>query len=121
MARTPHPDISSEIRVRKAYGRLGFRMVLRLFAYVVLALAVAALAYDAWVWRGVGDFVMRSGADWWASLHEDSYTAFTDFVRRSSDWAWDNVVNRALRWPACATMGGLGAITWMMGRRRHHI
>ena len=121
MVRTPHPiGGGSEIAVRKAHGRLAMWGLLRWIGYAAAAVALAALAFDMWAWRGVGTLNFRSGADWWDTLHGQSLLDFSRFVKGISEAAWKDGIDRALRWPAFATMGVFGLLSMFIGRRRFH-
>jgi hypothetical protein len=122
MVRTPHPlGDQSEISARRAHGRLARRAVLRWLGYAATAAALIAIGFDLWVWRFEGALDFRNSADWWSTLHPESLQQFSQAVQGISQGLWDSAVNKVLRWPAFATMGGLGLFGMFMGRRRHHV
>jgi hypothetical protein len=94
--------------------------LLRWVGYAAALVALGALAFDMWAWRGVGTLDFRSGADWWGILHGDSLSDFSRFVKGISEAAWKDGIDRVLRWPAFATMGVFGLLSMFIGRRRFH-
>jgi hypothetical protein len=122
MVRTPHPLMKDKgVPVRKAHMRLALWALLRWLGYAALVVGIAAIGIDLYTWQGKGDLDFTSGLDWWSTLHESSLRQVSRFVRGISEAAWDGAIERMLRWPAFATMGGFGVVAAVLGRRRYHV
>lgn len=91
----------------------------RVFAYVLLALAAAlavwegVMAAESGTWRLIsfGEVFFRLAPEW-------LNLAQAVVQRYVWAWLWDPAIQTFLLWPAWPVLGGVGAVLWLIRRRR---
>jgi hypothetical protein len=93
-------------------------MALRAIAAALALLAGAALLYDLVVPPQSG-LLARSVGDWWFTLHSSSLNGLQAGIQRYlAPWLWDPIFVSFLQVPAWIVPAVLGALFWVLGRRR---
>lgn len=97
--------------------------MIRLLGMIVIALAAAAGAYDAFALAGGrADHGAKVG-DWWSYLHQNSLLLVQPAIERHVEpyvgqWLWDPVMLTILTSPAWLVLGIIGALLLLLGRAR---
>ncbi len=92
----------------------------RALAVLFFLLGLTALAVDLYSSLST-DGVIRLAAlgEWWAWIHRDSLLLLQPAVERHiSPALWDPGIQTVLEWSAAGDFAGLGAIFWLLRRRK---
>lgn len=93
--------------------------MLRIFSYVLLALAAGVLAVDVGSGLMAGDVRLAALGEWWAWIHRDSLLLLQPAVERHiSPALWDPGIQTLLEWPAALEFAALGVVFWLLARWR---
>jgi hypothetical protein len=66
-----------------------------------------------------GTLRLAALGDWWAWIHRDSLLLLQPAVERHiSPVLWDPGIQTILEWPLAVELGVLGAICWLLRRRK---
>lgn len=94
-------------------------VILRILGWLLMALAVAALGWEALAaWQGDGWRIVPLG-ELWFKLDAQSLNASQAAVQRHvAPWLWEPVITTVLLWPGWAVFGVPGLLLLWVGRRR---
>lgn len=92
----------------------------RVFGWLCILIAVAALSYDAVGWVRAGTIEIGSTGELWYMLHPASLNALQAGIQRNiSPWLWDSVILAILLWPPWIVFGVPGLVLlWLCWPRR---
>jgi hypothetical protein len=94
-------------------------MLLRFFGYLLLAIALAAAAYDGTrMIADKGELSFTSVLQHWESLAPQSLSATRGAVEEISSYLWSPLLMAVLVLPAWMVSGGLGILIYIAGYRR---
>lgn len=91
---------------------------LRLTGYLLLCLAMAAVAYDGM--RMIADngrLVFTSFEEHWLAIAPGSMEAARGAVEQVSSLLWSPLITTVLAFPAWMVIGGLGVLVYLSGYR----
>jgi hypothetical protein len=91
---------------------------LRLIGYLLLCLAMAAVAYDGM--RMIADngrLVFTSFEEHWLAIAPGTRQAAQTAVEQVSPLLWSPLITTLLAFPAWMVIGGLGVLTYLAGYR----
>ena len=94
--------------------------MMRVLYMMFFLLALITLGGDLYASLSA-DGVIRLGAlgEWWATIHRDSLLLLQPAVERHiSPVLWDPGVQTALEWPLAVELAVLGALCWLLRRRK---
>lgn len=92
----------------------------RRLAQLIVGLAVVVAGIDlATTFPDGTPGALADLGTWWAALHQDSLQLLQPALERHvSPVLWDPVVLTLLLWPLAAILFALGALFWLLRRRR---
>ncbi len=98
----------------------------RLLGWILIVLALAVLAWDAWLLVGDRMFASETAGAFWFRMSPEGPNTWQAIIQRYvSPSLWDNVVVPVLLWPAplgllllSGVLGFFGAILAVLFRRR---
>jgi hypothetical protein len=91
----------------------------RFLSMLFFLLALIVLAVDLFSSMTAGTPGLAALGDWWASIHRDSLLLLQPAVERHlSPALWDPGIQTLLEWPLAIELGVLGAICWLLRRRK---
>ncbi len=94
--------------------------MLRWLGRIFLLLALVVLVADLYAYFQSGSFRLSALGEWWFWIHKDSLQVLQPAVERHiSVTLYESVIQPLLEWPLAVELGVLGAIFWLLGRRRH--
>ncbi len=97
-------------------------VVLRVLAWCLLIVATIAFISDVTRSNTSGGIVVTSTLIHWKTMAPQSLAAFTSFIQRASHpLLWDPVLVRLLVLPAWATIGALGLLCGVLGRKKRRV
>jgi hypothetical protein len=92
--------------------------MLRMFGYLLLCLAMAAIAYDGM--RMIADngrLVFTSMAEHWLTIAPHTMETARVSVEQVSPYLWSPLITAILAFPAWMVIGGLGVLVYLAGYR----
>lgn len=92
--------------------------MLRMIGYLLLCLAMAAVAYDGM--RMIADngrLVFTSMAEHWLAIAPQTMEAARAAVEQVSPYLWSPLISTILVFPAWMVVGGLGVLVYLAGYR----
>ena len=96
--------------------------VIRLLAWVLLILAMVALVSDITRVAGGAPLVSTTIHSYWKNVSPQTLVASAAFVQRQlHPLVWDALVMRVLLLPLWFSIGAIGLVFAVIGRRKRHI
>ena len=97
-------------------------VVFRVFAWILLLIAMVALVGDFTRAANGGAFAMTTTFGYWKGVSPQSLAASAAYVQRSlHPWLWDALAMRVLLLPIWFLLGSLGLVLAIVGRKKRRV
>jgi hypothetical protein len=92
--------------------------ILRLIGWLLVVIALALLAREAYFWLATGSWDVLAAGQLWFTIHKDSLLLVQPAIERYLTPALWDPIETLLTWPAWAVIGVPGLLLALVRRRR---